>query len=974
MDSIHATLNQFLIDIPIYFDQYQTFFPLLIPLGTIGIWRWGVWGIKRTVAFLYRPKKTSFDSRVSLITPVYNENPDTFTRALASWKKNGLDEIIAVIDYSDTTCINIFKKFAKVNPTAKLIVTKIPGKRPALADGIEQAKHPIVALVDSDTIWEDEVLKNALPPFADKKLAAVATRQSVENPKTLAQKLFSIRLEQRYWDDIPFLTVTGNVLSCVSGRTGFYRREVLLPLLDALVNETFLGKKVISGEDKRLTYLVEAQGWKVTYQSNAHVFTPGEKNLSTFINQQIRWTRNSWRADLSALKQGWTLKHPIFTLYLIDRAIQPFTLLISPVYFAISLALQLWLPVIGILVWWHITRGVKMIPHLKRKPLDIVILPLFIVYNFLTAYIRIYALFSLNTQGWITRWDSVRLPRMRWLQSSMAHLLTIAVVGITLLNVYGNKERGYLLPLAHERKMLALALSPSETLAQERTPAILGTSSVDPNALLAQKYEYQTGDWLGHIAQKYGIEVYDLLIANVAHITNWNRIPQGLVMTIPPKGETLISNYKFNYQRIYPDYLNIGYDQPTDTIVVTGRGTEVTLQTILDRMGKDYLEEVSPKQWYLKTSIYLRSGVTLKLDKSEVEWLKMASSPKKFTYLHAFNSNILINGVKITSWNEETNTYDTDIQDGRSYIMVKDGSRMDLTGAEIAYLGYARPETLPYSPYGISWKMSNTKLHTAILTGEVLNSRFHDNYFGAYTFGATGMVWRGNEFYANVRYGLDPHDDSNGFLVENNKFYRNGTHGLIFSKRCINNTIRNNISYENGIHGIMLHEQSNNNVIENNLVHDNKSAGIALDNSHNNTIRSNTIIKNRIGMRANKKSSGNLIVSNRINDNTGYGIYLYGEANDNKVQQNILANNMNGVYIKSSNNEISGNSIVDNKVGVYFLGTAGSNKMAGNIISHNKVYGIYTKLSENVQNFLSQNNTLLTNKKDATIYIPKNGK
>ena len=153
----------------------------------------------------------------------------------------------------------------------------------------------------------------------------------------------------------------------------------------------------------------------------------------------------------------------------------------------------------------------------------------------------------------------------------------------------------------------------------------------------------------------------------------------------------------------------------------------------------------------------------------------MASNGQKAVSLIGFNVAVVINGVKITSCDEDKNDFDYKLEDGRSFIMVKNGSRMDIADSEIAYLGYSRPENGPHSTYGISWKMSANKLGTAVLTGEVSGSKFHDNYFGAYTFGAIGMTWKDNEFYDNTRYGLDPHDDSNGFLIENNAFYRNGT-------------------------------------------------------------------------------------------------------------------------------------------------------------------------------------------------------
>ena len=40
-------------------------------------------------------------SSVSIITPVYNENPNVFLEALKSWDQNKPTEIISVIDYTD---------------------------------------------------------------------------------------------------------------------------------------------------------------------------------------------------------------------------------------------------------------------------------------------------------------------------------------------------------------------------------------------------------------------------------------------------------------------------------------------------------------------------------------------------------------------------------------------------------------------------------------------------------------------------------------------------------------------------------------------------------------------------------------------------------------------------------------------------------------------------------------------------------
>jgi hyaluronan synthase len=84
-----------------YFYQYVNIHPYLLPLGIIGLWRWSIWLFKELVGLRYRPQTKEYKAKVSLITPVYNENPDVFKQALLSWQKNKPAEIIAVIDYSD---------------------------------------------------------------------------------------------------------------------------------------------------------------------------------------------------------------------------------------------------------------------------------------------------------------------------------------------------------------------------------------------------------------------------------------------------------------------------------------------------------------------------------------------------------------------------------------------------------------------------------------------------------------------------------------------------------------------------------------------------------------------------------------------------------------------------------------------------------------------------------------------------------
>ena len=398
------------------------------PLGIIGAWRWGTWLFRKLISLLYRPSRQDYEATVSVVTPVYNEDPGMFRRALESWKDNHPLEIIAVIDYTDKACIAEFEQFRQGFDRARLIVTEKPGKRPALADGIRAASGEIVALVDSDVVWGPSVREEALRPFANPKVGGVTLRQSVLEPRTLAQRIFDIQLDIRFYDDMMPVSAVSTALSCLSGRTAFYRRGVILPLVDDMVNETFWGRQCIGGEDKRLTYLLQAAGWQTRYQHEAQVFTPGARNFITLAKQRVRWSRNSWRADLRALWQGWVWRYPLFAFFLLDRVVSPFTLTLSLIYFVVSLVFQFWVPAAILVGWWLFSRTVKILPHLLRQPRDIVLAPLYVVVNFATAVIRIYSLFTLNRQDWITRWGAERAPEPGTLHLGLAKHATLVIL------------------------------------------------------------------------------------------------------------------------------------------------------------------------------------------------------------------------------------------------------------------------------------------------------------------------------------------------------------------------------------------------------------------------------------------------------------------------------------------------------------------------------------------------------------------
>jgi glycosyl transferase family 2 len=378
-----------------------------VPLGTVGLARWVSWLVRRVPAALYRPVTGGHREPISLVVPVYQEDPALLRRALDSWLANDVEEVVLVVDVTDAVCTAIGREYEAAwtgRPRVRMLPTDVPGKRDALRVGWEAVTTPLVALVDSDTVWASDVAERVCEPFADPRVGGVGTRQSVAEPRTVWQHLNDMYLDYRYFDEIASQTVVGRAVSCLSGRTAVYRRELLLRHSDRFMRETFLGVPCMSGDDKRLTTLVLEGGHLTMLQRSARVWSTFPPNAATFFKQRLRWSRNTWRSDLRALGSRWAWRHPFLAFSMLDKAVSSFTLLLSPAFMAMALLRRDW-PIAAVLaLWWLVSRSAKMLPHLERRPSHMVtLMPVFILLSFAMAVVKIYALATIRKQRWLTR-------------------------------------------------------------------------------------------------------------------------------------------------------------------------------------------------------------------------------------------------------------------------------------------------------------------------------------------------------------------------------------------------------------------------------------------------------------------------------------------------------------------------------------------------------------------------------------------
>ena len=513
---------------------------LLLPLSVIGVWRWSFWVIRRIGAAMYRPNVEAWPAStprptVTIVTPVYNEDPEIFRQALESWKKNSVDEVIAVIDKSNTRHIVHYEKEYVRDTTSKtkfrMIVTPKPGKRAALCDGIEIASGDLIALVDSDTIWSDDVLIKTIPYFENPKIGGATVSQRISNPDTLANILFDILLWTRYKEEVPFLLGVGKTFNTLSGRTAFYRRAAVLndqyDNIHDLRHEFFMGTRGISGDDKRLTHLIIQQGWHTAFVLGPTVFTPGLGSLKTFFKQRLRWTRNSWRADLRAVGKGWVWAHPALAIFMIDRFFQPLFMLIGPVVLVLSIINNEWLFVGILIAWWLLSRFVRIFGYFRANPKRIVYLPAYIIYGYANAILKVYALATLIENSWATRWHKNRAKHKSLLRKSLTIMggyvaIVIFAVLLTQLALSFRQVAGADLKTQPSVNAADLSVQPATppTLHSEPVPPKNSTNPSDVGI-----YIVQPGDTLDNLSIEFGMSVTDLKKLN--HIGDGDKISNG---------------------------------------------------------------------------------------------------------------------------------------------------------------------------------------------------------------------------------------------------------------------------------------------------------------------------------------------------------------------------------------------------------------------------------------------------------------
>ncbi|OLS96300.1 hypothetical protein BJF90_11045 [Pseudonocardia sp. CNS-004] len=366
------------------------------------------------------------------------------------------------------------------------------------------------------------------------------------------------------------------------------------------------------------------------------------------------------------------------------------------------------------------------------------------------------------------------------------------------------------------------------------------------------------------------------------------------------------------------------FDGAANTIHLTA-GEGVTLGSLAARVPDNVLRETGEGEWELRADISVEGEASLRIASPEVKWLKLVSDGDKIASLKPSGGKLDIIGSCVTSWDPGTNSADTNLDNGRGYLLARDGAEMNIENAELRFLGSGAVES-----YGLSWRTEGT-------TGKLVQSVVSNNYFGMYSYEVGGLVISDNEIHDNQLYGIDPHTGSHNLTIERNIVHDNGKHGIILAEDCVDSVIRDNTVYRNNHHGIVLYLRSDRNTIEGNDSFANASQGININESNDNVIRNNRVYdNNESGIGITQTSENNAIESNQARGNQQDGVRIVSESARTVVRSNTVGENGRyGVYVDIDGDvDILDNTIFANRSGIMLKGSAvvpdGTNEIFNN--------------------------------------------
>ncbi|RJQ80397.1 glycosyltransferase [Pseudonocardiaceae bacterium YIM PH 21723] len=236
---------------------------------------------------------------VSVLIPAFNESANiaNAVRSLVDSDHRAEVEVIVVDDGSTDGTGDIVA--ALDLPGVTVVRQPNAGKPLALNTGVRYARHEIVIMVDGDTVFEPDTIRQLVQPLADPAVGAVSGNAKVGNRKGVLGRWQHLEYCSGSSLDRQILDALG-CITTVPGAVGAFRKAALRAA-GGLATATL-------AEDTDLTIAISRLGWRVTYQPFARAWTEVPSTLGGLYRQRYRWSygvlQSVWKHRRSLTESG----------------------------------------------------------------------------------------------------------------------------------------------------------------------------------------------------------------------------------------------------------------------------------------------------------------------------------------------------------------------------------------------------------------------------------------------------------------------------------------------------------------------------------------------------------------------------------------------------------------------------------------------------------------------------------------------
>ncbi|WP_235521206.1 bifunctional polysaccharide deacetylase/glycosyltransferase family 2 protein [Cellulomonas sp. Leaf395] len=217
---------------------------------------------------------------VTVLVPAYNEavGIERAVRSLVASDHPEL-EVVVIDDGSTDGTGDVVERLGL--PGVRLVRQANAGKAAALRTGTRVASHDVLVMLDGDTVFEPDTIRQLVQPLRDLAVGAVSGNTKVGNRTGLLGRwqhleyVSGFNLDRRLQDLLGCITT-------VPGAAGAFRRQAV-EAAGGLSSETL-------AEDTDITMGVLRAGYRVVHEERARAWTEAPSSVNDLWRQRYRWS------------------------------------------------------------------------------------------------------------------------------------------------------------------------------------------------------------------------------------------------------------------------------------------------------------------------------------------------------------------------------------------------------------------------------------------------------------------------------------------------------------------------------------------------------------------------------------------------------------------------------------------------------------------------------------------------------------